>query len=71
MEITSYFQSAVSFLTPATIRRGVSLGPEGNFRGSAWPVASIFTLVPPMSITSTFTPDSSPNQLPIAPVTIC
>src|SRR5207245_8466396 len=29
-------------------------GPEGNFIGSFCPVARIFTLVPPISITSTF-----------------
>src|SRR6266487_3599728 len=29
-------------------------GPEGNFIGSCCPVARVFTLVPPISITSTF-----------------
>src|SRR5437762_3110900 len=54
MDITSYFQSRVRFLTPATIALAVMAGPEGNFMGSCCPVARIFTLVPPISITSTF-----------------
>src|SRR6266480_8131122 len=54
MAITSYFQSRVCFLTPATITLAVMVGPDGNFLGSCCPVANIFTLVPPTSITSTF-----------------
>src|SRR6266699_3278412 len=54
MDITSYFQSRVRFLTPATIALAVMVGPEGNFIGSCCPVARIFMLVPPISITSTF-----------------
>src|SRR6266480_4824001 len=54
MDITSYFQSRVRSLTPATIALGVMAGPEGNFTGSCRPVARIFTLVPPISSTSTF-----------------
>src|SRR6266496_3018289 len=54
MDITSYFQSRVRFLTPATIALAVMAGPEGNFIGACCPVARIFTLVPPISITSTF-----------------
>src|SRR5882724_3446282 len=54
MEITSYFHPRASFLTPAAIRWGVSVGPETNSRGSSCPVARIFTWVPPMSTTRTF-----------------
>src|SRR6266496_2791438 len=54
MDITSYFQSRVRCLTPATISLAVMAGPEGNFIGSCCPVARVFTLVPPISITSTF-----------------
>src|SRR6266513_6487711 len=54
MDITSYFQSRLRCLTPATIALAVMVGPEGNFIGSCCPVARIFTLVPPISNTSTF-----------------
>src|ERR1035438_4282581 len=54
IDITSYFQSAASFLTPATIAFGVRFGPEGNLRPSCCPVPRIFTLVPPTSMVSTF-----------------
>src|SRR6266513_3913477 len=54
MDITSYFQSRVRCLTPATIALAVMAGPEENFIGSCCPVARIFMLVPPISITSTF-----------------
>src|SRR5215469_1413821 len=53
--MTSHFQSRVSSLTPSTICSGVNLGPEANFLGSVWPLARIFMLCPPTSITSTFT----------------
>src|SRR5262249_3386479 len=53
-EITSYCQSAASFFTPATIFSGVRPRPDGNFNGCLWPLASILTLFPPTSITSTF-----------------
>src|SRR5438874_7680986 len=46
--------SRVTRLTPATMALAVMAGPEGNFTGSFCPVARIFTLVPPISITSTF-----------------
>src|ERR1700758_2523050 len=53
METTSYFQFPASFLTLATILRGVKSLPDANFRGSASPVARIFTLVPPISTART------------------
>src|SRR4051794_36887784 len=53
METTSYVQSAASFRTLATIRLGVSFGPERNDRLSDCPVARIFTEVPPTSTTKT------------------
>src|SRR5580765_3214490 len=53
METTSYIQFPASFLTLATILRGVKSLPDANFRGSAWPVARIFTVVPPMSTART------------------
>src|SRR5262247_1400021 len=59
MDTALYFQFPASFLTPATIRLGVSAGPEENFRGSRCPVTRIFTLFPPISITSTFMSYSS------------
>ena len=46
--------SAASFLTPETIRLGVSVGPDGNDRRSCCPLARILTEVPPTSTTSTF-----------------
>src|SRR6266850_5856310 len=55
MEITSYFHPRASFLTPAAICWGVSVGPEANSRCSSCPVARVFTWVPPMSTTRTFT----------------
>src|SRR5205807_8507737 len=54
MDTTSYFHSAVSFLTPETMRLGVRVGPEENSRAWACPVARTLTCVPPMSTTSTF-----------------
>src|SRR5215470_15538850 len=54
MDTASYFQSPASFLTPATIRFGVMVGPDGNLRDSSCPVARILTWVPPRSIASTF-----------------
>ncbi len=42
-------------LDPATIFWTVISGPEANRRGSAAPVTSILTFVPPTSTTSTFT----------------
>jgi len=42
--------------TPTTICRAVSVDPESMARFSVWPVARIFTCVPPMSIASTFMP---------------
>src|SRR5262245_17340849 len=59
MDTALYFQFPASFLTPATIRLGVSAGPEENLRGSRCPVTRIFTLFPPISITSTFMSYSS------------
>src|SRR5260370_34426669 len=55
MEIASYVHPRASFLTPATICSGVSVGPETNSRCSSCPVARIFTWVPPTSMTRTFT----------------
>jgi|SRR5215472_8950116 len=49
----SNFQSRTDFLTTRTILRGVMPGPDGHFRGSFCPVASILMLVPPTSITRT------------------
>jgi hypothetical protein len=43
-----------ALLDPATIALAVMAGPEKNFIGSRCPVAKIFTLVPPISIPSTF-----------------
>ena len=37
MDTISYFQSLVSCLTPATMRRGVSVGPESNLRSLLLP----------------------------------
>src|SRR5262245_47438768 len=50
----SYVHPLASFLTPDTIRLGVNVGPDGNERRSACPVARILTEVPPTSTTSTF-----------------
>src|SRR4029077_20331894 len=50
----SNFQSRTDFFTKRTILRGVILGPDGYFRGSFSPLASILTCVPPTSITRTF-----------------
>ena len=44
----------MSFKTADTICLGVKVGPEGNFRGSVWPLTRALTLFPPMSMTSTF-----------------
>src|SRR5215831_17834570 len=52
-EIQSNFQSRTDFLTTWTILRGVMVGPDGYFRGSFCPVASILTFVPPRSMTRT------------------
>src|SRR5574340_1055598 len=52
----SYAQPADAFLTPATMARAVSRGPEGTLRGAGWPLARILMLFPPTSTTSTFTP---------------
>ena len=49
----SNFQSRTDFLTTRTILRGVMPGPDGYFRGSFCPVASILMFVPPTSITRT------------------
>src|SRR6266481_3596830 len=49
----SNFQSRTDFLTKRTILRGVIVGPDGYFRGSFSPLASILTFVPPTSITRT------------------
>src|SRR5215471_15233576 len=49
----SNFQSRTDFLTTRSILRGVMVGPDGCFRGSFCPVASILTFVPPRSITRT------------------
>src|SRR5258707_7261801 len=49
----SNFQSRTDFLTRRTILRGVMVGPDGYFRGSFCPVASILTFVPPTSMTRT------------------
>src|SRR5215469_11508037 len=46
--------SAASCLTPDTILAGVRFAPETNFRGASFPVARIFTCVPPTSTTRTF-----------------
>src|ERR1700745_1330922 len=54
MDTASYFQSVASSFTFSTISCGVNVGPESNLRSSVWPVARIFTCVPPTSITSTF-----------------
>src|SRR6266478_7659304 len=53
--------SRVTRLTPATMALAVMAGPEGNFIGSCCPVARIFMLVPPISITSTFIIEVSSN----------
>ena len=45
----SYIQSPASFLTPETIRLGVSVGPDENDRRSLCPVARILTELPPTS----------------------
>ena len=50
-DTTSYFQSAVSFFTPATMARGVSFDPESIVRFKVWPVTSSLTRVPPTSTT--------------------
>src|SRR6516162_6601798 len=52
-EIQSNFQSRTDFLTTWTILRGVMAGPDGYFRGSFCPLASILTFVPPRSMTRT------------------
>ena len=44
----------LSIEAKVAIAVAVMAGPEGNFTGSCCPVARIFTLVPPISITSTF-----------------
>jgi len=49
----SNFQSRTDFLTTRTILRGVMPGPDGYFRGSFCPEASILMFVPPTSITRT------------------
>src|SRR5215831_18181477 len=54
MEITPYFQSLVSCLTPATIFAGVIFLPDSNRRRSFCPVARTLTCVPPISIVRTF-----------------
>src|SRR5262245_16347304 len=54
MATASYFQSSASALTLATIASGVRVGPDGNFRGSACPLARHLTLVPPISTTRAF-----------------
>ena len=53
METTSYSQSCVNFRILLTIDAGVIRVPEGMRLGSVWPVHSTFTLVPPISSTST------------------
>src|SRR5262245_26417170 len=53
-ETRSNFQSRTDLLTAWTILRGVMVGPDGYFRGSFWPLASILTFVPPRSMTRTF-----------------
>src|SRR5271168_283398 len=50
----SYSQSRAPCFTICTIFCAVMAGPEGYLRGSFWPVASIFTFVPPTSTTKTF-----------------
>src|SRR5579871_2519160 len=55
MLMTSYFQSPTRPRTPSTICLAVSVGPEGNFRTSETPLAVTLMLVPPTSITRTFT----------------
>ena len=48
--------------TADSICRGVSVGPDGNFRGSVSPLTRALTLFPPMSMTSTFIqPRTSPR----------
>src|SRR5262245_22313079 len=49
----SNFQSRTDFLTTRIILRGVMAGPDGYFRGSFCPVASILMFVPPTSTTRT------------------
>src|SRR5262245_3868158 len=73
MDTASYFQSPASFLTPATIRFGVMVDPDGNLRDSFWPVARIFTWVPPISIASTFmmkSPHASCVFVPLEPLSL-
>src|SRR6202047_2742535 len=53
MDTRSYIQSPASFLTPETIRLGVSVGPDKNDRRSLCPVARILTELPPTSTAST------------------
>ena len=43
----------------------ISVFPDGNFRHSFWPVARIFTFVPPISIVRTFVA-GSPIYLRVA-----
>ncbi len=54
IETASYFQSPITFFTPATICWAVRVGPDTNFRGSRSPLTSTLTCVPPTSTTSTF-----------------
>src|SRR5262249_22104212 len=56
-----------SFLTPTTICSAVSVGPEGNLRGSSCPVARILTVVPPTSTTSTFMATPSLKHTLVSP----
>src|SRR5580704_1795240 len=53
IDTRSYIQSPASFLTPETIRLGVSVGPDKNDRRSLCPVARILTELPPTSTAST------------------
>src|SRR5215469_1628309 len=53
MEIASYGQSFTAAFTLLTISRAVRVGPEGTLRISFCPLASSFTLVPPISMART------------------
>src|SRR5262245_11326547 len=60
--MTSYSHPWTVFSTSVTRRSAVKDGPERNCRGWSWPVASILTRPPPMSMTRTFTTWLHPAQ---------
>ena len=56
--MASYFHPFAIRFTAATSRAGVSFCPDGALRGSVSPLTSIFTWVPPTSMTRIFSGDS-------------